>query len=231
MKVSISQPTLFPWIGYFDMIQQSDVFVFLDNVNFKKRTWHMRNRLKTASKTNPSEIWVRIPTKSTSRNTLITDVFIDNQQDWKQNHIDIFQSNYGKMYKKFDFLVKLYQQDWDKIADFNIAFITECCRFLELSTTLVRASELEVEGKKSRLVLDICKKLNATEFLANSGSRDYLENDREIFEKENIKMSYHEYVHQPYNQKGDSFFEHLSVLDLLFSEFENSKQFIGGVHR
>lgn len=226
MKVSISQPTLLPWIGYFDMIQKSDVFVFLDNVNFKKRTWHMRNRLKTGSKIDASEIWLRIPTKSTTRNTLMTDVLIDNHQDWKKNHLDIFQSNYGKNYKKIDFLEKLYQQDWDGIANFNIAFITECCKFLEISTTLVRASELEVEGRKSNLILDICKKMNATEFLANLGSRDYLENDKEIFEKENIKIFYHKYEHKQYNQRGDTFLEHLSVLDLLFSEFENSKHFI-----
>lgn len=226
MKVSISQPTLFPWIGYFDMIQKSDVFVFLDNVEFKKQTWQMRNRLKTGSKIEDSEIWIRIPTKSSKTNTLIKDVLIDNGQDWKQKHLDIFQSNYGKKYKKISFLENLYQEDWNKLADFNIQFITECCRFLEIPTKLVLASELQVKGKKSHLVLDICKEMNATELLANSGSRDYLETDKAIFEKENIKVSYHRHKHPRYRQKGNIFLENLSVLDLLFSELENSKKFI-----
>lgn len=137
-----------------------------------------------------------------------------------------FSNNYGKKYRKIHFLEELYQQDWDKIADFNIDFITRCCKFLEISTTLVRASELQVEGKKSHLLLDICKKMNASEYLSNFGSRDYLENDKEIFDEENIEISYHEYEHQPYNQKGDTFLEYLSVLDLLFSEFKSSKKFI-----
>ncbi len=226
MIVSISQPTLFPWMGYFNMIKNSDVFVFLDNVEFKKQTWQMRNRLKVRSKIEDSEIWIRIPTKSSKTNTLIKDVFIDNSQDWKQKHLDIFQSNYGKKYKNILFLEKLYQQDWDKIADFNIKFITECCQFLEIQTKLVLASDLQAKGKKSHLVLDICKHLNANELLANSGSKDYLERDRDIFEKENIRMSYHNYKQPRYQQKGKTFLENLSVLDLLFSELENSKKFI-----
>ncbi len=226
MIVSISQPTLFPWMGYFNMIKNSDVFVFLDNVEFKKQTWQMRNRLKVRSKIEDSEIWIRIPTKSSKTNTLIKDVFIDNSQDWKQKHLDIFQSNYGKKYKNILFLEKLYQQDWDKIADFNIKFITECCQFLEIQTKLVFASDLQAKGKKSHLVLDICKHLNANELLANSGSKDYLERDRDIFEKENIRMSYHNYKQPRYQQKGKTFLENLSVLDLLFSELENSKKFI-----
>ena len=186
----------------------------------------MRNRLKIGSKIVESEIWIRIPTKSSKTNTLIKDVLIDNSQDWKQKHLDIFQTNYGKEYKKIPFLEKLYQQDWDKIGDFNIKFITECCQFLEIPTQLVLASDLQVQGKKSHLVLDICKQLNANELLANSGSKDYLEKDKEIFGKEDIKLSYHDYKQPRYQQKGKIFLEHLSVLDLLFSELENSKNFI-----
>jgi hypothetical protein len=226
MKVSISQPTLFPWIGYFEMIEQSDVFVFLDNVEFKKQSWHMRNRLKDGSKMEDTEIWVRIPTKSSSNDTLIKDTLINHDTDWKQKHLDIFQFNYGKRYKEIPFLDEIYEQNWNNIADFNIKFIKECCKFLEISTRLVRASELQVSGKKSHLILNICKKLGADELLANSGSRDYLEQDIDIFKKENIKISYHEFKHPLYGQRGNIFLDHLSVLDLLFTEFENSKNFI-----
>ena len=226
MKISISQPTLFPWIGYFNMIKNSDIFVFLDNVKFQKQSWQMRNRLKSASKSEQSEIWIRIPTSLSKSNTLIKDVLIDNSQDWKQKHLDYFQTNYGKKYKEISFLNELYEQEWENISDFNIELITQCCKYLEITTKLVRASELEVQGKKSRLVLDICKKLNATEFMPNEGSKVYLEKDKEIFERENIKITYHRYKHPKYTQKGDIFLEKLSILDLLFSELENSKQFI-----
>jgi hypothetical protein len=226
MTVSISQPTLFPWLGYFNMIKNSDVFVFLDNVKFKKQTWHMRNRLKSASKLDEAEIWVHIPTKLPKTNTIIKDVLIDNNQNWKQKHLDNFQYNYGNKYENILFLKELYLKDWDSIGDFNIEFITRCCQFLEIDTTLIRASELNAEGKKSHLVLDICKRLKADTLLANSGSETYLETDKAIFDNEHINITYHDYKHPKYNQSGDKFFENLSILDLLFSENENSKNFI-----
>lgn len=226
IKLSASQPTLYPWIGYFNMIKNSDVFVFLDNVKFKKQTWHMRNRLKSGSKVNEEEIWVHIPTNISKTNTMIQDVLIDNTKDWKKKHTDVFQYNYGDKYKNIDFLEKLYKQDWEKISDFNIEFITECCKFLDINTKLVRASKLSVGGKKSHLILDVCKQFNANELIANSGSNNYLEKDREIFDIENIKVSYHNYTPIKYAQHGDVFFENLSILDLLFSEQNDSKKFI-----
>lgn len=226
MTVSISQPTLFPWIGYFEMIKRSDVFVFLDNVKFKKQTWHMRNRLKSGSKVEDNEIWIRIPTKLPKTDTLIKDVFIDNSKDWVQGHLDIFQYNYGTKYRDVGFLKDLYTKDWNKIADFNIEFITKCCRYLDINTPLIKASEMDVKGKKSHLVLDICKELGANNLLANKGSQNYLEKDLSIFEKEGISISYQNYQHKKYNQHGDLFIKNLSILDLLFSEYKNSKQFI-----
>lgn len=226
MTISISQPTLFPWIGYFNMIKNSDVFVFLDNVKFKKQTWHMRNRLKSSSKVNEAEFWVRIPTKLPKTNTMIKDVYIDNTQDWKQKHLDNFQYNYGSSYEDVLFLKELYHKDWDKIGAFNIEFITRCCEYLEIPTALVCASELNVTGTKSHLVLDICKQLDADQLLANHGSEEYLEKDKAIFDSEDIGITFHNYQHSKYNQSGKVFLENLSVLDLLFSEKENAKFFI-----
>tara|TARA_R110002096_G_scaffold279112_1_gene473297 strand:+ start:2158 stop:2838 length:681 start_codon:yes stop_codon:yes gene_type:complete len=226
MIISSTQPTLYPWIGYFNLIKKSDVFVFLDNVKFKKQTWHMHNRLKSGSKIDEAEIWVRIPTNLYKTDTMIKDVLIDNRQDWKKKHLDAFQYNYGKKHQNIKFLKEIYQKDWEKIADFNIEFITRCCEFLEIKTKLVRASELEVKGKKSHLVLDICKELGADTLIANSGSQCYLENDKDIFDNEDIEILYHNYKHLEYNQHGELFLKNLSVLDLLFSENENSKKFI-----
>lgn len=226
MTISISQPTLFPWLGYFNMIKNSDVFVFLDNVKFKKQSWHMRNRLKSSSKAEEAEFWIRIPTKLPKTNTLIKEVAIDNNQDWKQKHLDSFQYNYGSTFKEILFLKELYLKEWDKIADFNIEFITQCCQFLDITTTLISASDLNTKGTKSELVLDICKQLKASKLLANNGSENYLENDRIIFDNENIEITYHNFNHPKYNQHGDTFFENLSILDLIFSEKENAKLFI-----
>ena len=103
MIVSISQPTLFPWIGYFNIIKNSDVFVFFDNVKFEKRSWQMRNRIKSVFKNDESEIWIRIPTKLSKTDTVIKDVLINNNEDWKRKHLNAFQSNMEKNMMKLFF--------------------------------------------------------------------------------------------------------------------------------
>jgi hypothetical protein len=224
MIVSISQPTLFPWIGYFDIIKQSDVFVFLDNVKFEKRSWQMRNRLKSVSKESEKDVWVRIPTTERS-DTEIKDVLIDNSQNWKKKHLTTFQSNYGNKFQNIKFLSKMYEKEWEKISDFNIEFIINCCNFLGIETKMKKASEMNVNGKKSNLLLDICKKESATKYLSTIGAKDYLQKDKTLFESEKIEITYHNFKHPKYKQKGNEFLENLSILDLIFNEERNSREF------
>jgi len=226
MIVSISQPTLFSWLGYYNIIKNSDIFVFLDNTKFEKRSWQMRNRIKAVSKESETEVWIRIPTKVDHSNTLIKDVLIDNKQDWWVKHVKAFKSHYGMNFDEIDFLKEMYQKNWEKLADFNIEFIKNCCKFLDIKTKLTRASQLSVFGKKSELLLNICKKLGAKKYLTSVGAKDYLEKDRKIFEDSNIEIIYHNYKHPIYNQKGQKFMENLSILDLLFNEKTQAKKFI-----
>jgi len=226
MIISISQPTLFPWLGYFDMIRKSNVFVFLDNVKIEKRSWHVRNRLKVNAKNDERIFWINMPIKIKTSNELILDTLIDNETDWKKLHLKTFERNYGIKISEIPFLAKLYQRNWSKLAEFNISFISECCKYLGINTELKKASELLIEGKKSYLLLEICKKLGTTQYLANQGSKAYLERDMEIFRAEDISVQYHNYQHPIYKQRGENFIEKLSILDLLFNEFENSKNLL-----
>jgi len=226
VRVSISQPTLFPWIGYFNIIKNSDIFVFFDDVKFEKHSWQMRNKLKEISKDRESPVWIRIPTKIAKTDTLIKDVLIDNSENWKENHIKAFQINYGKSYNEVNFISDMYNREWDKLVDFNIEFITNCCKFLDITTKLVKSSDLNCNGKKGELVLNICKTLEATEYLTSVGAVDYLEDYRKMFDESNIKIIYHDYTHPVYKQRGKTFLENLSILDLIFNEKNNSKSFI-----
>ena len=220
MKLSISQPTLFPWLGFFSIIKNSDAFVFLDNVKFEKRGWQMRNRLKTI--TDENELWINIPTTLDKSSTLITDVIIDNSQKWQKKHLSTFQRLYGDSYHEIKFLKEFYDQKWEKLNEFNIEFITKCCNFLKIDTPLYRASKFNVDGKKSELLLNICKKFNATEYISTIGSKEYL--DEELFKQANIPIIYYEYEHPTYKQKGKIFLEKMSILDLLFNEKNNSSK-------
>ncbi len=224
MILGISQPTLFPWLGYFDIIKKSDMFVFLDTVKFEKRSWQMRNRIKLITPNEEKAAWIRIPTKIENSETIIKDVLIDNTQKWKKQHLNAFLDHYGKNSEEIKFIFKIYEKNWEKLSDFNIEFIKECCKFLKIKTKIVKTSEYNLKGKKSQLLLNICKKFSATEYLSTIGAKEYLEKDKEIFNKEKIEIIYHQYNHPKYKQKGKKFIENLSILDLIFNEKSDSEK-------
>ncbi len=226
MIVSISQPTLFSWIGYFNIIKNSDVFVFLDTVKFKKQCWQNRNKLKLVSKDGDSFFWIKMPVKSPTSDMLIKDVYIDNTIDWKNDHKKTFLNNYGKEYEEIEFLQEIYKQNYEKLVDFNIEFITKCCKFLEIDTKLIKSSNMNCDGKKGDLVLTICKSLGATEYLSGAAGSNYLEDYRKKFDENNIQIIYHDYIDPIYEQRGKQFIEKLSILDLIFNEKQNAKNFI-----
>ena len=226
MIVGIAQPTFFPWIGYYNIIKNSNMFVFLDNVKFEKHSWQMRNRVKNSSKHSDSEVWMSVPTKGVTNNTLIKDVIIDNTKNWKQKHVKTLKNNYSKSFQEIKFLTQIYDNEWNKLADFNIESITKCCQYLGIKTKLIKASDLSAAGKKGDLVLNICKELNADEYFSTIGSKDYLEDYRDSFEDARIQITYHNYTHPIYKQKGNNFLPNLSILDLILSELDNAYKFI-----
>ena len=226
MIVGIAQPTFFPWIGYYNIIKNSNIFVFLDNVKFEKHSWQMRNRVKNSSKHSDSEVWMSVPTKGVTNNTLIKDVIIDNTKNWKQKHVKTLKNNYSKSFQEIKFLTQIYDNEWNKLVDFNIESITKCCQYLGIKTKLIKASDLLATGKKGDLVLNICKELNADQYFSTIGSKDYLEDYRDSFEDARIQITYHNYTHPIYKQKGNNFLPNLSILDLILSELDNAYKFI-----
>ena len=137
----------------------------------------------------------------------------------------MFHSHYGKDMDTIEFLLDLYNKRWEKICDFNVNFISKCCKYLSINTKLVRASELEVIGKRSELLVNICKKFGATEYISGPTAKVYLEDDKHMFEKEKINITYHDYHHPEYKQRGKKFMEKLSILDLLFNEQTEAQEY------
>ena len=114
----IMQPTYLPWLGYFDLIRQSDIFVFLNDVQFSKQSWQVKNRIKNLSE----ELMITIPVKKSSLSTKIDMVLIDNTKNWKKKHL---KSIY-LAYKKSEFFDEIYpiienviNTEVDFLSEFN----------------------------------------------------------------------------------------------------------------
>ena len=187
MKVAIHQPLFIPWIGYFHKIMKSDFFVLLDHVQYTKGSWINRNRILGKQ----GEIMLSVPVQKGPLDQTIIDVIIDQRNGiWKKKHINSIISSYGKSahFQEIIDLVKVaYDDCGESIASFNISFIKLICEYIGIGTTLIRSSELLVDGNKSDLLLSICNTLQADEYIIGmGGNNSYM--DFDLFEKNSIRI-------------------------------------------
>jgi hypothetical protein len=215
MIASIMQPTYLPWSGYFDLIGQSDVFVFLDTVQFEKQSWQQRNRIKTPS----GPLWLTVPCYQ-SLPQQIVDVRIDNKTDWRRKHWMSISANYSKAPFWRDYRERLegiYSRDWDRLADLNIRLITLLTGLLGIEARFLNASELlRSDRSRSARLVEICADLGATVYLSPPGSFAYIHSDRPFAER-GIRLAFQQYEHPVYPQRIGAFVSHLSVVDILLN--------------
>ncbi|MDP8213177.1 MAG: WbqC family protein [Candidatus Zapsychrus exili] len=218
-KVVIMQPTFLPWLGYFDLIDYADIFVFLDNVQFEKQTWQQRNRIRT----NKGLEWITTPVLIKGRfGQEIKDVKI-NQTVSPSKIIKQLQHNYSRSaYFKdfFDEFVLIFEHAYaiGNLCDLNIEIIKWLCTKLSLSANFVRSSQLKVSGKRSELLVDILKKIGSKHYISPTGSLAYLNEEYRFFEERSVSVFYKDYDHPEYTQAYKPFTANASCIDLLFNE-------------
>jgi len=219
VRISISQPTYLPWLGYFDLIEQADVFVFLDSVQFEKRSWQQRNRIKGPDGLTLLTVPVVVKGRSEQK---IQDVELSEPDFWDK-HLRAIETNYGRApffesyFPGFASVVKGASQA-GKLVDLNISIIRYFHQLLGIKTPLVRSSGLEAEGRKSVLLARICKELGASEYVSALGSACYLVNEIEEFATRSINVGFQQYEHPHYRQLFPPFHPYASVLDLVLNE-------------
>lgn len=217
------QPTYLPWLGYFDLMDQSDIFVFLDNVQFERQSWQQRNKIKSPK----GELLLTIPVIRKYPQE-IREVQINNNLSWQTEHLKAVQYNYSKA-KYFneyaDFFQKFYTEKKVKLIDFTIPIILWLKDVLGIDCNIIKSSELDARGKKVNLLIDICRKIGADEYLSPIGSKEYID-ENNLFEEEDIKLEYQQFEHPTYPQLWGEFIPHLSVIDLLFNCGSDSIKYI-----
>jgi hypothetical protein len=224
MKIAVMQPTYLPWIGYFELIDGVDLFVFFDDVHFNKRSWHRRNRIKTVS----GEFTLTIPVLCKGKQMpLIKDTPINNEIPWKRKHLANIKSNYSKA-KFFGLYIHeletLYSHEYKWLLDLNLAFIEFLRRSIGINTPTILSSSLKISDTKDERLINICKKLNAKDLYDAHGAMEFLNID--LFKKNGINLTFQQYKHPVYRQLHGDFISHLSALDLLLNEGERALDII-----
>lgn len=228
---AIMQPTFIPWLGYFDLMDKVDVFVYYDDVQLAKRSWQVRNRLKN----DQGELWLTIPinkTKSRS-DTTIKEAQINYGEPWPKKHLKSLQHAYGKS-NFFDSVFALieenYLAEYSTLGAFNISIIEAIAKKIGIETKRIRSSELsDISGSKDIRLVEINKALDIQNYLSPQGSAEYINesNPGGAFVENGIDLYYHSYAHPEYPQLFGEFIPYLGVFDLLFNVgFENSLDII-----
>ena len=224
--IGIHQPNYFPWFGYFHKMKLSDVFVFLDTVDIQiKSSNSLTNR--TRIKTKQGVQWLTVPIHK-GESKKIKDIYIANEKSWKQKQLNTLFLAYKKspffemIYPGFE---KLLANDFEKLADLNIASIMYICKHFHINTQLERASDLGVEenDKNSRLI-SICKMLNGNVYLSGEGGKKY--NNENLFATNQIQLKYINFSVPEYPQLYTKFVGGLSVLDAFFNCGDKVNQLI-----
>jgi hypothetical protein len=219
MKVAISQPTYLPWLGYLDLIDQVDTFVFLDTVQFEKRSWQQRNRIKTPGGLSLLTVPVAVKGRFHQR---IKDVEIDNRR-FIRKHLRSIETNYNRapfLSQYFPEIAQILEMGscGASLADLNIQLIRWLCQVLGVRTRLLRSSQINHEGSRSELLLNLCRTLNADCYLSSAGSSQYLLHDVPRFSEAGIDVAFQQYTHPHYRQQFPPFVPYASIVDLLLNE-------------
>jgi hypothetical protein len=223
MIVAIHQPTFMPWLGYFDRMLQSDLFVLLDHVQFERRNYQNRALIRCEDEAR----WLTVPVVQLSQKERIVEKRVDNPADtgsgrwWGPNHFQTLRYAYRKA-PYFDLyaprLRAILEARWDMLVDLNIASLEMLREALGITTPMVRSSEIAgLQGQRSELLLNVCKRVGASAFLGGmGGSREYL--DLAAFRAAGMGVLWQQFQQPAYTQCGTApFIKGLSALDLLFN--------------
>jgi hypothetical protein len=215
MIMSGHQPNYLPWLGFFDKMRQSDIFVIEDNVQFEHKGFTNRNKIKI-QKTSK---WLTVPVENAEKRLLINQVKIapEWRQFWGKKHWLNLKYHYSSApnWEQYSgFFKETYAKNWELLIDLNIHLLKGIMMFLRINTPLIMASSLNVTGKKGDLVLAQCKAVGADTHLAGKGARCFI--DVKKFEQEGIKVVFQDFQCPIYNQLNGEFIPNLSVVDYLF---------------
>ena len=228
MRCAIVQPSYIPWRGYFDLIRRVDLFVFYDDVQYDRRGWRNRNRVKSPHGTR----WLTIPVHA--RGSQISNLPIHairtDETDWPRQHLQTLRYLYGAApyFQQYaTWLESIYASPPPLLADLTIAVVKDIAGFLGFGgTRFVRSSELNARGNKTDRLLDVLRKVGATEYLSGPSARNYV--DEQQFTREGILLEWMSYDYPEYPQLYPPYDPHVTVLDLLFMTGDRAGSYISG---
>lgn len=223
----IMQPTFLPWLGWFDLLDQSSEMILLDDVGFSKQSWQQRNRIRVANGLQ----YLSLPVKTSGRigqkiyeTRLDGDLYIGKM-------IKTIQANYAKAPFFSDYYSSLCavlssSSASGMLLEMNRGLIDWLLKQLGVEKTIKLASSMKIAGERGEHVALLCRHVGAGQYLTPAGAEDYLREDYAAFAREGVEILIHNYEHPVYRQCFAPFMPYASVIDLLMNEGPGAMEII-----
>lgn len=218
----IMQSNYIPWKGYFDLINEADIFVFYDIVQYTKNDWRNRNRIKPST----GSTWMTIPV-SVNSDTKINEVVLPIGK-WRNNHLKTIWFSYSPapyMEDTHELLEKrLGDSSINMLSELNQLLIKDFSEYLGIETEFIDARELAPEGNRVDRLIDICNKVGADVYLSGPAAKSYAKDE---FANSEVEIKWMEYGPYPeYSQLCKPFEHDVSIIDLIAHTGPKAREFI-----
>ncbi len=227
MKIVISQPMYFPWVGMFEQVNLCDAYVNYDDVQFSKGSFTNRVQIKTNSSNGFN--WLTVPLKNLKLGILINELEIDNQKNWRNQHLEMLKQAYKNapyVKEMLGLVTNLFDIPLTTISEVSMKSIELSINYFDLARdkNFYTASKLGIEGSSSERVYQIVRYLKGTRYITGHGAKNYL--DHSLFEDNGIRVEYMNYLRMPYPQQFSAFNPYVSILDLIANTGKQGKEYI-----
>jgi hypothetical protein len=224
-KIAILQSNYIPWKGYFDMIAMVDEFILYDDMQFTRRDWRNRNKIKTPKGLQ----WLTIPVEVKGKfDQRICDTKVESNH-WVAEHLKSLEHNYSKAkcYKENrDFIFGIYKQAKSEpfLSNINHLFLLEINKYLGISSKITWAMDYSATGSKTERLISLCKSAGATHYLSGPSAKEYIQD--EDFITAGIQLEWMDYSGYPKYEQLYPPFEHgVSIVDMIFNLGSEARQY------
>ena len=214
--MGLLQPAYLPWLGFFEQMLRDEVFVQYDDVQYTKKDWRNRNRIKTPE----GPMWLTVPVETSGRRfQLVRDVRIDPTKDWQREHLRALELNYRRapwFEWAYEPLRGVIEHPHELLVDLDEALVVEISRLLGFERPIHRATVYELsDSDQNGRVIECMQKVGKSVLYNGAASRDIIDLPR--FRAEGLDVVFQDYRHPVYPQLWGDFVPYLSVVDLLMN--------------
>jgi hypothetical protein len=210
--VVIHQPDFLPYLGFFHRLLRGDLLVYLDTV--RPSNWTTRDKIKLPD----GGRWVNLRVEDAPHGTPIRDLRLSPDSNWRQRNLELFRDSYAHaphFSEIWPSVEALYSHSGEQLLAFNVQSIQLLLSLFGIEIETAYASDLQPQGSKNELLVDILKKVGATHYLSGPGAKAYF--DPEPYAAAGITVEWQEFHHPVYPQQFAGFIPFLSSIDLLFN--------------